>query len=72
MHSFSVTMIIFPEMTPPAFKNAIAPVIGMIVSTSGVLGPILGGLFTEYSKWQWVFWLKSVLPLRFFQMDRIG
>lgn len=53
-------MIIFPEMTPNAFRNAIPSVIGMIVSTAGVLGPVLGGLFTEYSTWRWIFWLKLV------------
>lgn len=55
---FSVTMIIFPEMCPPKSRNYIAPLIGAVVSTSGVLGPILGGLFTAYTTWRWVFWIK--------------
>ncbi|KAF3767479.1 hypothetical protein M406DRAFT_39663 [Cryphonectria parasitica EP155] len=57
---FSVTMIIFPELTPPNYTNRIAPLIGMIISTGGVLGPILGGVFTKYVSWRWVFWIKSV------------
>lgn len=55
---FSVTMIVFPEMSPPKARNYIAPLIGMVISTSGVLGPILGGLFTDYATWRWVFWMK--------------
>lgn len=55
---FSVTMITFPEMSPTNFKPMIAPLLGMVISTSGVLGPILGGLFTHYATWRWVFWIK--------------
>ena len=55
---FSVTMIIFPEMSPPNARKAIAPLIGSIISMSGVLGPILGGLFTHYATWRWIFWIK--------------
>lgn len=55
---FSVTMIIFPEMSPPKARKVIAPLIGMVISMSGVLGPILGGLFTHYTTWRWVFWIK--------------
>lgn len=51
-------MIIFPELTPTNAKNMIAPIIGMVISTSGVLGPILGGVFTNYASWRWVFWFK--------------
>lgn len=55
---FSVTMIIFPEMSPPKARKVLAPLIGMVISTSGVLGPVLGGLFTHYTTWRWVFWIK--------------
>ncbi|KAL2281513.1 hypothetical protein FJTKL_11448 [Diaporthe vaccinii] len=63
---FSVTMIIFPEMTPPKSRNYIAPLIGAVVSTSGVLGPVLGGLFTAYTTWRWVFWING--PIGFVSM----
>lgn len=63
---FSVTMIIFPEVCPPKSRNYIAPVIGAVVSTSGVLGPVLGGLFTAYTTWRWVFWING--PLGFVSM----
>lgn len=53
-------MIIFPELTPVKSRNFIAPLIGMVISTGGVLGPILGGVFTKFTRWRWVFWIKSV------------
>ncbi|KAI3401350.1 hypothetical protein diail_11434 [Diaporthe ilicicola] len=63
---FSVTMIVFPEMSPPNARKYIAPLIGMVISTSGVLGPILGGLFTDYATWRWVFWING--PIGFMSM----
>ncbi|KUI68292.1 hypothetical protein VM1G_04146 [Cytospora mali] len=63
---FSVTMIIFPEMSPPKARKIIAPLIGMVISTSGVLGPVLGGLFTHYATWRWVFWING--PIGFVAM----
>lgn len=63
---FSVTMIIFPEMSPPKARKVIAPLIGMVISMSGVLGPILGGLFTHYATWRWVFWING--PIGFVAM----
>lgn len=55
---FSVTMVIIPEITPQHLKTRAVSLIGATISTSGVLGPILGGAFTEYTTWRWVFWIK--------------
>ncbi|POS69722.1 major facilitator superfamily transporter [Diaporthe helianthi] len=63
---FSATMIILPEMCPPKFRDYIAPLIGAVIAISGVLGPILGGLFTAYSTWRWVFWMNG--PIGFISM----
>lgn len=51
-------MIIFPELTPVKARNFIAPIIGMVISMAGVIGPILGGALSK--NWSWVFWIKSV------------
>lgn len=51
-------MIIFPEVTPRKYKDMIASVIGLVISMSGILGPILGGVFTQYASWRWIFWVK--------------
>lgn len=55
---YSVTMIIFPELCPQKMRAWISSLIGIVVSTAGVLGPVLGGAFTASGNWRWVFWIK--------------
>lgn len=55
---YSITMIIFPELTPPRLKKFIASLVGIVIALSGVFGPILGGVLTYYASWRWVFWIK--------------
>jgi MFS family permease len=53
-------MIILPEVTPDRAKKYIAGVVGLVLASSGVLGPVLGGILTQYTSWRWVFWIKFV------------
>jgi MFS family permease len=55
-----VSMIILPEVTPDRAKKYIAGVVGLVLASSGVLGPVLGGILTQYTSWRWVFWIKLV------------
>lgn len=55
---YSLTMVILPEVCPPQLFKFVGSLIGMVVAASGVLGPVLGGLLTEYTKWRWIFWIK--------------
>ncbi|KAK3688449.1 major facilitator superfamily transporter [Podospora appendiculata] len=56
---YSLTMIIFPELTPDHQKPYVGGIIGIVLAVAGVLGPILGGILTEYASWRWVFWLNG-------------
>ncbi|KAH6856497.1 major facilitator superfamily domain-containing protein [Chaetomium sp. MPI-CAGE-AT-0009] len=56
---YSVSMIILPEVTPDPAKKHIAAVVGCVLATSGVLGPVLGGVLTQYTSWRWVFWING-------------
>ncbi|KAK3390892.1 major facilitator superfamily transporter [Podospora didyma] len=56
---YSITMIVFPELTPDEQKKFIAGIVGIVVAAAGVLGPVLGGVLTEYASWRWVFWLNG-------------
>ena len=51
-------MIIFPEVSTDEQKKFIAGLVGVVLAIAGVLGPILGGILTEYASWRWVFWIK--------------
>ncbi len=51
-------MIILPEVCPAKLIKFVGAMIGMVIAWSGVLGPVLGGILTEYATWRWVFWIK--------------
>ncbi|KAF5589609.1 multidrug resistance 3 [Fusarium subglutinans] len=38
-------------------KQHIAALVGLVITMSGVLGPVLGGILTHYASWRWVFWI---------------
>ncbi|KAI3323564.1 major facilitator superfamily transporter [Xylariaceae sp. AK1471] len=69
---YSITMIALSEIAPPRFLQALATIIGIIITLSSVLGPVLGGLLTQYASWRWVFWINgpigAVSLLLFFMM----
>ncbi|KAK4152772.1 hypothetical protein C8A00DRAFT_44201 [Chaetomidium leptoderma] len=56
---YSISMIILPEVTPDRAKKFIAAVVGLVVASAGVLGPVLGGILTQYTSWRWVFWING-------------
>ncbi|KAH6847112.1 major facilitator superfamily domain-containing protein [Chaetomium sp. MPI-CAGE-AT-0009] len=56
---YSMTMIVYPEICPPALVPMISSLLGLIVAVAGVCGPIIGGLFTTYTTWRWAFWLNG-------------
>ncbi|KAI0555062.1 major facilitator superfamily transporter [Xylaria curta] len=56
---YSITMIVLPEVTPPRFLQGLAAVIGIIITLSSVLGPVLGGILTHYATWRWIFWING-------------
>ncbi|KAK3338182.1 major facilitator superfamily domain-containing protein [Neurospora tetraspora] len=54
---YSLAIIILTEVTPPRWKRFIGTIIGVIIAFAGVLGPILGGVLTNYLSWRWIFWI---------------
>ena len=55
---YSLAMIIYPEMGPPAMLPVITAAVGIIVALAGVSGPIIGGAVTSYADWRYGFWIK--------------
>ncbi|OAA38791.1 Major facilitator superfamily domain, general substrate transporter [Metarhizium rileyi] len=56
---YSLAMIMLPELSPAHLRQYIAAMVGVVVAVSGVLGPVLGGLLTNYTSWRWIFWING-------------
>ncbi|KAM0348767.1 hypothetical protein ACHAPU_004206 [Fusarium lateritium] len=56
---YSLTMIMLPEISPESIKSHMGALVGLVITVSGVLGPVLGGILTHYSSWRWVFWING-------------
>lgn len=52
---------IIADIFPPKERGKYMGVMGAAFGVSAVLGPLLGGLFTDYLGWQWCFWIN--IPL---------
>ena len=55
---YALSLVILPEVYPPAKLAWIGGVIGAVVAVAGVMGPVLGGVITSGTTWRWVFWIK--------------
>ncbi|KAF7882767.1 uncharacterized protein EAF02_006130 [Botrytis sinoallii] len=68
---YSLTMVIFPEISPPGMRRWIGSLAGAVVAMSGVLGPVIGGIITQYTSWRWIFWIDApigIVPLILFYL----
>ncbi|MEV5143748.1 MDR family MFS transporter [Streptomyces sp. NPDC052727] len=56
-----LSMAIVGDLVPPRERGRYQGLFGAVFGTTSVLGPLLGGLFTEHLSWRWVFYVN--LPI---------
>lgn len=66
----TLSQAIVADLFPPRERGAYLGAMGSVFGVSAVVGPLLGGLFTETLGWRWCFWIN--VPLGLFALMTAG
>src|SRR5215831_15570139 len=53
----SVALATIADIIPPRERGRYQGYFSSVMAVSNVLGPVLGGFFSEYLTWHWIFWI---------------
>ena len=56
-----LVMAVIADLVPPRERGKYMGLFGAVFGVASVLGPLLGGLFTQHLSWRWIFYIN--LPL---------
>ncbi|KAJ4354458.1 uncharacterized protein N0V89_006195 [Didymosphaeria variabile] len=68
---YSIGFVILAEISSVKMLRLIGALAGGVIAMSGVLGPVLGGIITNYTTWRWIFWINApigILPIILFAL----
>ncbi|KAI8321488.1 hypothetical protein GQ54DRAFT_261710, partial [Martensiomyces pterosporus] len=51
--------VIVADIVPMRKRGPYMAVFSLVFSLSSVIGPLLGGFFTDHISWSWIFWLSE-------------
>jgi EmrB/QacA subfamily drug resistance transporter len=54
---------IIADLVPPRQRARFMAPIGAVFGLASVIGPLLGGWFTDYANWRWAFWINVPIGL---------
>ena len=61
---------IIGDVVPPAARGRYMGIIGSVFAVASVIGPLLGGVFTQQLSWRWVFYIN--LPVGAIALSVVG
>lgn len=60
---FSGSIILFVAVMPLEKRPAVVGLMGSVFGIASIIGPLLGGAFTDRATWRWCFYIKYILAL---------
>jgi EmrB/QacA subfamily drug resistance transporter len=61
-----LVMAVIADLIPPRERGRYAGLFGAVFGLSSVIGPLLGGFFTEQLSWRWIFFINVPLGIAAF------